>query len=149
MDRIEPIYSEKNECQDCYKCVRHCPVKAIRIQDGSAVVMAEACIMCGRCVQVCPAGAKHVRDDIDKARDLVNSDRKVILSLAPSFASHYDQIDPERLLGAIRALGFTEVSETALGAEQVSQAVADQLATPGPWTPDLDRLSSGPWTMYA
>ena len=129
MNRIEPIYSEKNECQDCYKCVRHCPVKAIRIQDGSAVVMPEACIMCGRCVQVCPAGAKHVRDDIDLAQALIDSGRKVILSLAPSFASHYDQIDPEHLLGAIHALGFAEVSETALGAEQVSQAVADQLAT--------------------
>jgi len=128
MNRIEPIYSEKNECQDCYKCVRHCPVKAIRIQDGSAVVIPEACIMCGRCVQVCPAGAKRVRDDTEKARALIAAGRTVILSLAPSFASHYVDVETPRLLGAIRALGFTEVSETALGAEKLSQAVAVQLA---------------------
>ena len=32
-----PVYTTENECQDCYKCVRHCPVKAIRIVDGTYV----------------------------------------------------------------------------------------------------------------
>ena len=31
---MTPVYTTENECQDCYKCVRHCPVKAIRIVNG-------------------------------------------------------------------------------------------------------------------
>ena len=31
MNFLNPIYTEKRECQDCYKCVRHCPVKAIKV----------------------------------------------------------------------------------------------------------------------
>ena len=50
-----PVYTTENECQDCYKCVRHCPVKAIRIVDGKASVIPEACVACGECVKVCPA----------------------------------------------------------------------------------------------
>ena len=40
-----PVYTTENECQDCYKCVRHCPVKAIRIVDGKASVLPEACVL--------------------------------------------------------------------------------------------------------
>ena len=28
-----PVYTLTNECKDCYKCVRHCPVKAIKIEN--------------------------------------------------------------------------------------------------------------------
>ena len=45
-----PVYTTENECQDCYKCVRHCPVKAIRIVNGKASVIPEACVACGECV---------------------------------------------------------------------------------------------------
>ena len=31
-----PVYTIENECQDCYKCVRHCHCKAIRIVNGRA-----------------------------------------------------------------------------------------------------------------
>ena len=30
MDALAPIYSVEAQCRDCYKCVRRCPVKAIR-----------------------------------------------------------------------------------------------------------------------
>ena len=56
MDTLRPIHTETTECQDCYKCVRGCPVKAIRIENGSAMVMAERCLLCGHCVTVCPVG---------------------------------------------------------------------------------------------
>ena len=66
MDRQYPIYTVETECQDCYKCVRHCPVKAIRIVNGRANAVPELCIACGRCVKVCPAKAKRVRDDLGR-----------------------------------------------------------------------------------
>jgi len=57
MEHKNPIYSEETRCRDCYRCIRECPVKAIRVIDGEAEVMAEHCILCGHCVAVCPVGA--------------------------------------------------------------------------------------------
>ena len=64
MNYLNPIFTEKRECQDCYKCVRNCPVKAIKVEGGYASVVPELCIFCGHCVEVCPNGAKKVRDDL-------------------------------------------------------------------------------------
>jgi len=120
MTMLAPIYTEKSECQDCYKCLRECPVKAIKVQGGCATVMPEYCVYCGHCVEVCPSGAKHVRTDINAARRLLAETPKVIVSLAPSFVSEFTTFRPEQMVAALRKLGFYGVSETALGAQQVS-----------------------------
>ena len=41
MNNQYPIYTLKNECVDCYKCVRQCSMKAIRIENGHASVIPE------------------------------------------------------------------------------------------------------------
>ncbi len=124
MNAENPIYTEKTECQDCYKCVRNCPVKAILVRDGSAAVIAEDCLYCGKCTLVCPVGAKKVRDDIDQARALIASGKPVYASVAPSFRSEFADIPEGQLLACIEQLGFAGVSETALGAQEVSAACA-------------------------
>ena len=58
--QLRPIYTEPENCQDCYKCIRECPVKAIRMEDNKASIIAERCIYCGHCTQVCPTGAKKI-----------------------------------------------------------------------------------------
>ncbi len=133
MNQKYPIYTEKTDCRDCYKCVRHCPVKAIKIENGHAAVMAERCIACGICVHICPAGAKKVRNDLARAKALLTRKKKVIASLAPSFASEWPDVPPQALAGAIQQLGFHAISETALGAEAVTQSLAATLkkARPG------------------
>ncbi|MFZ1083374.1 MAG: [Fe-Fe] hydrogenase large subunit C-terminal domain-containing protein [Terracidiphilus sp.] len=123
MDRIDSIYTQERECQDCHKCIRECPVKAIRVQDGYARVVPDLCIMCGNCVLACPSNAKRVRDDLPRAKALLASGRKVIASLAPSFVAQYSGIAPARLIHALKKIGFHAVSETALGAQQVSASV--------------------------
>ncbi|BDU75431.1 [Fe-Fe] hydrogenase large subunit C-terminal domain-containing protein [Mesoterricola sediminis] len=133
-----PIFTEKTRCQDCYKCVRQCPVKAIRVQEGSAAVIPERCVFCGTCVNVCPVGAKKVRDDLYRAKFLVKRRPVVIASLAPSFAAEFPGIPAANLVRAIKALGFTGVSETALGAQQVTGACAGALAR----DPDAVMISS-------
>ena len=70
MTKQHPVYTLTNECKDCYKCVRHCPVKAIKIENDHASVIAEKCISCGHCVQVCPTNAKCVRTDLEKVKNL-------------------------------------------------------------------------------
>lgn len=127
MDRLQPIYTETAACRDCYKCVRECPVKAIRVADGHASVLGELCVLCGHCVEVCPVGAKKVRSDVDRAKALVKLRSTTILSLAPSFASEFPGIESGQLVAALRALGFAAVSETALGADLVSQEAAREL----------------------
>ncbi|MGE5611540.1 MAG: [Fe-Fe] hydrogenase large subunit C-terminal domain-containing protein [Bacillota bacterium] len=124
MDFLNPIYTEKRECQDCYKCVRNCPVKAIKVEAGYATVINELCILCGQCVEVCPNGAKRVRDDLPRAKQLLALKKQVIVSLAPSFLAEFPGIRPGQIIHALRKLGFYGVSETALGAQQVSAHVA-------------------------
>jgi iron only hydrogenase large subunit-like protein len=125
MSYQHPIYTEKTECQDCSRCVRNCPVKAIRVENGSAVVVPELCIACGTCVQVCPVGAKHVRDDLGRVRQLLRAGDRVFVSLAPSFTTEFGDAAPEALIQALLDLGFAGVSETALGAQEVSATVAE------------------------
>ena len=124
MNYLNPIYTEKRECQDCYKCLRHCPVKAIKVEGGCATVIAESCILCGHCVEVCPNGAKRVRDDLPQARQLLTLKPRVVASLAPSFVSEFPEWRPGQIIHALKRLGFAGVSETALGAQQVSAQAA-------------------------
>ena len=126
MTNCYSVYTLKNECLDCYKCVRECHIKAIKIQDGSASVIKEKCIACGHCVTVCPSGAKKVRNDIDKVKTLIKAQKKVYVSLAPSWAGIYD-LTPDKMIATLKKLGFYAVSETALGAQEVSIKCAEIL----------------------
>jgi len=126
MDYKSPIYTEKTVCQDCYKCVRNCPVKAIKIKDNIASVIKELCIFCGKCVSICPAGAKKIRNDINRAKTLLKIKEKVIASIAPSFLAEFTDIPQDKLLLIFKKLGFYGVSETALGAEIVSENIKNK-----------------------
>lgn len=118
--QLRPIYTEPDNCQDCYKCIRECPVKAIRMEDNKASIIEDRCIYCGHCTQVCPTGAKKIRDGLTRAKLTLTQNPKVLLSLAPSYVSEFEGIHSSVLIAAIKKLGFTDVSETALGAEIVS-----------------------------
>ncbi len=123
MDRHSPIYTEEASCQDCYKCLRACPVKAIEVGGGHARVRPETCIACGRCVAACPAQAKRIRDDLGEVRRLFQAG-PVIASVAPSWVAEFPDLQPGQLIAGLRRLGFASASETALGARAVSAAVA-------------------------
>jgi iron only hydrogenase large subunit-like protein len=128
MDALSPIYSVNAHCRDCYKCVRRCPVKAIRVENDHAVIAPEDCIYCGTCVATCPNNAKVVRDDLRAVRTLVSARKDVILSIAPSFVSEFPGVEPARFVTAMKRLGFAHVYETAVGANIVSRRVAELMA---------------------
>lgn len=123
------ITTDKAKCRDCYRCVRVCPIKAIRITDGQAKVDPERCILCGTCVRECPQGAKHVRNDLAAVRDILASSDKVIASVAPSFPAAFPEYGGGLLTAALRAIGFDMVTETSVGAEMVAEATAKLLET--------------------
>ncbi|MGD0546590.1 MAG: [Fe-Fe] hydrogenase large subunit C-terminal domain-containing protein [Terracidiphilus sp.] len=127
MERLNPIYTQERECQDCHKCIRECPVKAIRVEDGYARVVPDLCIMCGNCVLACPSSAKRVHDDLPIAKALMKCRSKVVVSLAPSFVAQFTGVRPAQLIHALKKLGFFAVSETALGAQQVSASIYERM----------------------
>ncbi|MGN0919265.1 MAG: [Fe-Fe] hydrogenase large subunit C-terminal domain-containing protein [Alphaproteobacteria bacterium] len=123
MEKQGTVYTLYNECQDCYKCVRRCPVKSIRIQDGHACVLNEKCIACGRCVGPCPSHAKRVRCDLEDVKKLIASKQEVYVSLAPSWRAAF-ACTSKQMIATLKKLGFKGVSETALGAQEVSMETA-------------------------
>ena len=126
MNKQNAVYTLTNECHDCYKCVRECHVKAIKIENGHASVIPERCIACGACVKACPANAKRVRSDIDKAKNLILAQKDVYVSLAPSWKGVFEYAE-DKMISLLKALGFKGVSETALGAQEVSIRTAEIL----------------------
>lgn len=106
-------------CKNCYKCLKECPVKAIKIENNQAVIIDERCILCGRCTIVCPQNAKRVHSELDDVKKLLE-EGNVIASVAPSFISNFNINSFEALNVALKELGFSFAEETARGAAKVT-----------------------------
>ncbi len=112
---------KKSNCKNCYKCIRHCPVKSIKFSGNQARVLANECILCGNCFVVCPQDAKEIVDDTEKVKVLLQSGDPVYVSIAPSFIANYDGVGIESMRKALKKLGFYDVEETAVGATIVKK----------------------------
>ncbi len=112
---------KKSNCKNCYKCIRHCPVKAIKFSGNQAHIIGNECILCGQCFVVCPQDAKQIVDETEKVRVLIQSEEKVIVSLAPSFYANYEDVGIVAMSEALKKLGFYDVEETAIGATIVKK----------------------------
>ena len=110
---------KKSNCKNCYKCIRHCPVKAIRFSGNQAHIIGNECILCGQCFVVCPQNAKEIVDETEKVKVFLQSGDPVIVSLAPSFIANYDGVGINGMRKALKKLGFYDVEETAIGATVV------------------------------
>ena len=106
---------KKSNCKSCFRCVRKCPVKAIRFSGSQAHIISNECILCGNCVVQCPQNAKEIADGTEKVRVLLQAGDPVIVSLAPSFIANYG-VGIESMKEALCKLGFHDVEETAIGA---------------------------------
>ena len=113
------IQFKPSNCRNCYKCIRHCPVKSIRFENNQAHIVHDECILCGECFVVCPQNAKEIRNDVDKVKEVIKSGRPVYASVAPSFVGNYDGANITMFANALKKLGFTDAEETALGANIV------------------------------
>ncbi len=113
---MECLTLKKSNCKNCYKCIRHCPVKSIRFTGNQAYIIGDECIMCGHCFVVCPQDAKQIVDETEKVKVLLQSGDPVFVSLAPSFIANYEGVGIEAMRDALKKLGFFDAEETAVGA---------------------------------
>ncbi len=118
----EPIvFTNKAKCLDCNRCVRVCPVKAIKMKDGQAQVQADRCIVCGTCIRECPQGAKTYRNDTEKVKELLRTGKRTAAIIAPSIVSVYDGWKAKKIPSVLRKLGFTFIVEAAITVESISK----------------------------
>ena len=110
---------KKSNCKNCYKCIRYCPVKAIRFSGNQAHIIGNECILCGRCFVVCPQNAKEIVNETEKVKVMLQSGEQVVVSLAPSFIANYENVGIASMRKALKKLGFHDVEETAIGATMV------------------------------
>ncbi len=124
----ECLTLKKSNCKNCYKCIRHCPVKSIRFSANQAHVIGNECILCGQCFVVCPQNAKQIVDETEKVKVLIQSGAPVYASVAPSFIANYNGVGINGIRTALKKLGFADAEETALGATEVKTEYEKMLA---------------------
>ncbi len=120
------INFSKAYCKNCYKCLRSCPVKAIKFENEQATIDEERCIECGHCLTICPQNAREIKSDVQVVKNAINSGKKIIASLAPSFAGYFDEA-AGKVVSALSKLGFIIIEETAVGAEIVADLYNDYI----------------------
>lgn len=100
-------------------CVGACGVSAIKSDDkGRACIDPDICVSCGQCMVNCPFGAIADKSQIFQLIRALQSGRKIIAQVAPSFAGQFGpDISGDTLKTALISLGFEDVYETALGAD--------------------------------
>lgn len=102
-------------CKNCYKCVRHCPVKAIEVKNHQAQILASECILCGECTIVCPQNTKEPISESARLSQALAEGEAVVVSVAPSFYAYFG-VSLAAFSEALSSLGFFCTAETAEGA---------------------------------
>lgn len=121
------IQTDTQRCRSCYACVRHCPVKAIRVTPEGTDSIPGLCIGCGRCLQVCSRRARSAPNALKRCRRLLKHKEPMAAIVAPSFPAYMTDIRPGQMVSALHELGFQTVVEGAHGVD----LLAEQLAAAG------------------
>ncbi len=116
------VYTVLDQCRRCYHCVRECPVKAIKVEEGQAWVIEELCISCGTCVRNCQLRAKTYLNVVPECEKELGASRHSVAMLAPSFVASFTEVQPGQVVAALKRLGFDQVVEVAYGAELTALA---------------------------
>ena len=128
--RIDPA-----KCIRCGKCAQACAYHAIvhlerpcqaacgmdaigSDENGRATINQEKCVSCGQCLVSCPFGAIVDKGQIYQVVRSIMEGDKVIAIMAPAFARQFGKdVTAAKLSSALRALGFADVVEVAIGAD--------------------------------
>jgi len=126
---LEQLYHsvtlDVKKCKGCTNCIKGCPTEAIRVRNGRAYILENKCIDCGECIRVCPNNAKYAStDSISRLKDF-----KFTVALpAPSlFGQFKEGTTIKNIVSALNKLGFDEVYQVPLAAEEVSVAIREYI----------------------
>lgn len=138
-------YIDQSRCVECGLCLKACKYGAIievhrpcesacsvgaikADQNRKAVIEETACVNCGLCVVSCPFGAISDRSQLLQVIDWLKSEQKVIALIAPAIVGQMglkEALNP--VMNGLKALGFDQVKEVALGADMVALEESTEL----------------------
>ena len=121
MNRTSILQFRTANCKNCYKCIRNCPVKAIRVENQQAQIIEDQCILCEKCTSVCPQHAKVEHDDIPDIQKEIAVGKKVIASVHPAYLVRYGWNSVHLLEEKLQKMGFWKVFDAAQGASMMKQ----------------------------
>ena len=121
MKRTSILQFRTANCKNCYKCIRNCPVKAIRVENQQAQIIEDQCILCEKCTSVCPQHAKVEHDDIPDIQKEIAAGKKVIASVHPAYLVRYGWNSVHLLEEKLQKMGFWKVFDAAQGAAMMKQ----------------------------
>lgn len=111
----------KTNCRDCHKCIRFCPVKAIKYTGQQAHIIDSQCILCGQCYVVCPHDAKEIADDRPLVESFLKNGQRTVAAVDPSFVAAFDGSGFKAFRTALKEFGFADAVECGIGATLVKQ----------------------------
>ncbi|MCL2575796.1 MAG: [FeFe] hydrogenase, group A [Defluviitaleaceae bacterium] len=173
IDESSPsIVRDPNKCVLCKRCEAVCSkvqtVNALECKKGEPVVDTRTgkamgntdCVNCGQCTVVCPTAALTIKDDTQRAWDLLNDPNKfVVVQIAPSVRSGIGEmfglgigVDGEKkLVAGLRQLGFDKVYNTNFSADLTIMEEGTELierVTKGGTLPLITSCCPG-WVKFA
>ncbi len=154
IDANQKARIDKTKCINCGLCAKYCPFSAIKnhirpcenacklkaisadVETGAASIDISKCNECGACEYQCPFGAIADKSSIVEVVRLIkgsngNQDYRVYAVVAPSIASQFKYAQAGQVFAGIRALGFYDIKEAALGADMVAKEEAKEWAEKG------------------
>lgn len=128
-------YIDQDKCIKCGRCTPVCSYNAIIRQkrpcseacgvdaigsdvNGKADIDQNKCVSCGMCVVNCPFGAISDKGQMFQLIQAMKKGDKVMAIIAPAVVGQFGpKVTMEKMVGALKALGFWNVAEVAVGAD--------------------------------
>ncbi len=148
-DENQKAHIDKSKCTNCGLCAKLCPFSAIKNhirpcenacklkaikadpETGAASIDVSKCNECGACEYQCPFGAIADKSSIVEVVKLLKNSQnnqayRVYAVVAPSIAGQFKYAQAGQVFTGIRALGFYDIGEAALGADMVAKKEAEE-----------------------
>lgn len=125
----QKLYIEQGDCDQCYRCIRVCPVKAIQMCGTQASIDDSLCVGCSLCEGGCPQGLIKSRSVVQEVEQLIDSGASVVASLHWSWFLHFGDVSSGAVCAAFKELGFDSVSEALWGLTLYNETLKNILAS--------------------